>query len=62
MENLALGHVPRTIMIVLEADLADRFNAGDDIIVVGLIIRRWAGVIKGMRCQVELAINSNRLE
>ena len=60
MELLHLGSVPRTMTVVLEADLADRFNAGDDVVVVGTIIRRWAPVVKGARCQIELAVRANR--
>lgn len=60
MELLHLGCVPRTITIVLEADLADRFNAGDDVIVIGNIVRRWSPVCKGARCHIELAVRANR--
>jgi DNA replicative helicase MCM subunit Mcm2 (Cdc46/Mcm family) len=55
-----MGSVPRSIPVLLEADLADKFNAGDDVLVVGFMVRRWAPVARGMRCSVDIAIRANR--
>lgn len=41
MEQLPFGSVPRSIIVILEADLVDKFNPGDDVIVIGTLIRRW---------------------
>ena len=31
----------RSIIVILQADLVDRFNAGDNVTVVGTVVRRW---------------------
>lgn len=36
MERLTLGAVPRSIIVVLQADLVDKYNAGDDVVIVGM--------------------------
>ena len=58
-ERLPLGSVPRSILILLEADLVDKFNPGDDVIAVGQMARQWRPVHKGMRCDVEIALKAN---
>lgn len=60
MESLKMGSVPRSMTVLLEADLADKYNAGDDVLIVGSMVRRWAPVAKGMRCNVDIAIRANR--
>lgn len=59
VERLGLGSVPRSIVVLLKADLVDRFNPGDDVVVVGTIVRRWRPVVRGMRCTVTLAVEAN---
>ena len=60
MESLSVGNIPRTITVVLEADLADKFNAGDDVAVVGTILRRWGQAIRGSRCNIDIVFQANR--
>lgn len=55
-----MGTMPRSLPVLLEADLADKFNAGDDVLIVGAMVRRWAPVARGMRCNVDIAIRANR--
>eukprot|EP01041_Mallomonas_annulata_P017717 gene17717-36304_t len=59
MERLAMGSVPRSICVVLEADLVDKFNAGDDVTVVGTVVRQWRPVVVGTRCHVDIALHAN---
>ena len=61
MERMALGCSPRSMILVMEADLVDSNNAGDDVVVVGTIIRRWRPVIRGTRCIVDLAVRVNSI-
>jgi len=61
IERLALGSVPRSIIVVLEADLVDRFNPGDDVLVVGTLLRQWRPVQRGSRCQVDIALRANSI-
>jgi DNA helicase MCM9 len=41
VQNLAVGSIPRSIIVVLVDDLVDSCKPGDDVVVVGLMIRRW---------------------
>eukprot|EP00605_Chrysophyceae_sp_TOSAG23-4_P001478 GSChrysophyteH1.ASY1.ANO1.1615.1 assembled CDS len=59
MERVELGCIPRSITVILEADLVDKFNAGDDVIVVGQLLRRWRPLFPGNRCQVDIAVKAN---
>ena len=46
-------------MLLLEHDLVDVCKAGDDVVVVGRIMRRWRPVARGVRCQVALVLRAN---
>lgn len=61
MERMNLGCAPRSFILVMEADLVDSNNAGEDVVVVGTIIRRWRPVIRGTRCIVDLAVRVNSI-
>lgn len=61
-ERLPLGSVPRSIIVILEADLVDKFNPGDDVKVVGQMSRQWRPVYKGMRCEVDIALKANSVK
>jgi DNA helicase MCM9 len=58
-ERVSLGSIPRSIVVILEADLVDKFNAGDDVVVVGVLVRQWKPVYKKARCSVEIALRAN---
>jgi DNA helicase MCM9 len=59
MESLPFGTSPRSIIVLLEADLVDKFNPGDDVIVIGTLIRRWRNPFPGARCAVDMMIQAN---
>eukprot|EP00606_Chrysophyceae_sp_TOSAG23-5_P000123 GSChrysophyteH2.ASY1.ANO1.630.1 assembled CDS len=61
MERVGLGCVPRSITVVLEADLVDKFTAGDDVVIVGQLLRQWKPLFVGNRCQVDIAVKANSL-
>ena len=61
LERLPIGSVPKTTTIVLRADLVDKFNAGDEVVVVGFVVRQWRPVIRGMRCNLEPIIHANSI-
>lgn len=61
MEQLPFGTAPRSMIVILEADLVDKFNAGDDIIVIGTLIRRWRSPYPGSRCTIDLMIQANNI-
>ena len=62
LERLPIGAVPKTTTIVLRADLVDKFNAGDEVVVVGFVVRQWKPVIRGMRCNLEPIIHANSIQ
>jgi DNA helicase MCM9 len=61
VERLDLGRMPRSIKVITDADLVDKYNAGDDIVVVGHIVREWKPVYPGKRCSVDVAIKAHSL-
>jgi DNA helicase MCM9 len=58
LERLSLGSVPRSIVVILLCDLVDRFNPGDDVVVVGTVLRQWRPVSRGARCVVDVAVEA----
>jgi DNA helicase MCM9 len=59
LERISMGRVPRSIVVILLCDLVDRFNPGDDVVVVGTVLRQWRPVSKGARCVVDVAVEAN---
>ena len=53
--------MPRTITVVLENDLVDKVNAGDDVVVVGILLRRWKYPVKEVRCDLETILKANSI-
>lgn len=62
IERLTLGSMPRSIIVVLEGDLVDKCNAGDDIVIVGVLVKQWKPVFKGMKCPVDIAVKANSVK
>uniref|UniRef100_A0A8C4Q7G8 DNA helicase MCM9 n=1 Tax=Eptatretus burgeri TaxID=7764 RepID=A0A8C4Q7G8_EPTBU len=62
VQKLAVGTIPRSIVVILEDDLVDRCKSGDDVKVYGVVIRRWKSFVSGNRCDIDLAIRANHLE
>jgi len=50
------------LIVILEADLVDQFNPGDEIVVVGSLLRQWRPVYKGARCEVDIALSANSVK
>lgn len=61
-DRVSLGSIPRSIIVILEADLVDKFNAGDDVIIVGVLVRQWKPVYKKSRCNVDIALRANSMQ
>lgn len=62
MQALAVGAVPRSIVVVLEDDLVDVLRAGDDVVVSGILLHRWGNLTVGQRCELEPVIRANHVE
>lgn len=59
IEHLTFGSIPRSIIVLVHADLVDTCNVGDDVVIVGRVIRQWRPVSKGVRCGLEVALEAN---
>lgn len=59
IDRLSLGSVPRSVIVILQCDLVDKFNPGDDVVIVGSLIRQWRSVARGCRCVIDIAIEAN---
>ena len=59
VERLAVGSVPRAITVLLEHDLVDQTKAGDDVRIVGRLMRRWAPVQRGVRVEIRTVLRAN---
>lgn len=57
--KLGVGSIPRSILVVLEDDLVDSVKAGDQVVVVGILIRCWQPCIRGVRCDLETIVKAN---
>lgn len=57
VSNLDIGSVPRSIVVVLTDDLADSVKPGDDVVVSGVLHRRWnRNLVQDSRCDIELML------
>ena len=61
VQSLAVGSIPRSIVVVLEDDLVDSVKAGDDVTVTGTVLHRWSRVSRGKRCDLEMLIRANHV-
>ncbi|PIA13102.1 MCM-domain-containing protein [Coemansia reversa NRRL 1564] len=57
--RLALGTIPRAIVVVLERDLVDHAKSGDPITVTGTVMRRWRPVVIGERPDISVIVRAN---
>lgn len=57
VQHLTVGSIPRSIIVVLMDDLADSVKPGDDVVVSGMLYRRWnKNLVQGMRSDVDLML------
>ncbi len=57
VQNLDIGSIPRSLIVVLTDDLADTVKPGDDVVVSGILHRRWnKNLVMDNRCDMELML------
>ncbi|NWR57313.1 MCM9 helicase, partial [Bucorvus abyssinicus] len=59
VQRLAVGSIPRCMVVVLEDDLVDSCKSGDDITVYGVVMQRWKPFHEDARCDLELVLKAN---
>ncbi len=62
VKGLEVGSIPRSTTVLLLDDLVGCCSAGDDVEVVGLLLRRWNPVCLDARCMVEVTLLASGLE
>ncbi|XP_054832390.1 DNA helicase MCM9 isoform X1 [Eublepharis macularius] len=62
VQRLAVGSIPRSMMVVLEDDLVDSCKSGDDITVYGVVMQRWKPFHQDARCDVEIVLKANYIQ
>lgn len=61
MERLPAGHAPLSLLVSLEADMVDKVRVGEEVRVVGTIIRRWGSLNERVRCSVHVYLAANSI-
>jgi DNA replicative helicase MCM subunit Mcm2 (Cdc46/Mcm family) len=59
--SLAIGHMPRSLLIKLQHDLVDHCQPGDEVVVVGSLLAQWhqQSVLPDVDCQVGMAMSAH---
>lgn len=61
VQKLTIGSIPRSMMVVVQDDLVDACNAGDDVVITGIVRRMWNSLIHGERCDLKIFIEANHM-
>lgn len=61
VDGLSPGTFPRSVNVLLTADLVDAAQPGDDVIVVGCILRQWRSLSSGSRVGVGMSVLANHI-
>jgi DNA helicase MCM9 len=61
VDNLTTGIIPRTITIHLQADLADKCLPGNDVVIVGYVLRKWRYLSKNYRGSIDIVLFANSI-
>ncbi|XP_024518384.1 probable DNA helicase MCM9 [Selaginella moellendorffii] len=59
LQTLGVGSVPRSIVAILQDDLVDTVQAGDDVVATGELFSRWRRSCKDARCDIEIMLRVN---
>lgn len=57
VQHLLIGSIPRSMIVVLADDMVDSIKPGDDVLITGVLHRRWnRNPIPDMRADIELML------
>ena len=54
VETLPFGHLPRSLTVVVDHDLVNKLNPGDNVHIIGVLYRQWKPLRIGMKCEAKL--------
>lgn len=60
-KTLKPGTIPKTLPVILEANLVDKVKPGDDVLISGILIKRWGKIIPESRVDVGFCIFGNNV-
>lgn len=58
VQDLKIGIIPRSVLVLLENDLVDTCKAGDDVIICGTVFNRWKSCYVGVECNLSLVLSA----
>lgn len=62
VQLLAVGCIPRNVLVVLENDIVDTIKAGDDVRVIGVLRRRWnKSLFPDSRPDIEMMLDASNI-
>ena len=59
--TLKPGCIPKTMWVILESTLVDKFKPGDDIIIYGILIKRWKKISNETRPDITMCLLANNI-
>nr|XP_026485397.1 DNA helicase MCM9-like [Vanessa tameamea] len=62
VNKLSIGTIPGSMWVILEDDLVDCCKPGDDIIICGIVRRRWHPAVQNKKSEVEIVLQANYIE
>eukprot|EP01043_Picozoa_sp_COSAG02_P020923 COSAG02_NODE_1047_length_14982_cov_4.007929_4_plen_513_part_00 len=62
VQLLAVGCIPRNVLVVLENDIVDTIKAGDDVRIIGVLKRRWnRSLYPDSRPDIEMMLDASNI-
>lgn len=60
-QTLKPGCIPKTMWVIIESSFVDIFKPGDDVILTGILIKRWKRLANDTRPDISLCILANNI-
>ena len=62
IDKLEMGSIPRSISVILQADLVDSCKPGETVNILGIVSHRWDPLYKDSRPQPEIVVTANYVD